>query len=353
MLKTIDLDNKLLKKFIVGIRPYRKGKIRLEVERFDTKVVVHNYGHGGAGFTLSLGSAEMAANLARASLQSGESVTIIGAGVIGLSTALALHERGHKVSIYASNFTPNTTSDLAGAQFLPVMVGMGESEVEKKQYEQMLRTSVAATNKMDKLKYGISMVPNYYVGGYEGVIQNLPLDLFPPVEDHPVFPFSGVAHSGKILHTFRFDVPIYMKALMNDVLSKGIQTYDVNFKNFTDLLSTPNRVIVNCTGLGAKKLCSDSLMIPFKGHLALFEPQDIPYFLIHRGYIFPRTSDIAVGGSLEIGRDDLTINPTICDGILEMHRNFYTVPFEEWKLKTYPWEVIAQWKSALATGLVS
>jgi D-amino-acid oxidase len=45
----------------VGLRPYRKSGVRLECERLsDNRMVVHNYGHGGSGFTLSWGCAENA-----------------------------------------------------------------------------------------------------------------------------------------------------------------------------------------------------------------------------------------------------------------------------------------------------
>jgi D-amino-acid oxidase len=47
----------------VGLRPFRRAGVRVECERSD--IVVHNYGHGGSGVTLSWGSAQDAAHLAR------------------------------------------------------------------------------------------------------------------------------------------------------------------------------------------------------------------------------------------------------------------------------------------------
>ena len=45
----------------VGLRPYRRSGVRLERERLiDGRTVIHNYGHGGSGFTLSWGCAEAA-----------------------------------------------------------------------------------------------------------------------------------------------------------------------------------------------------------------------------------------------------------------------------------------------------
>ena len=43
----------------VGLRPFRKSGVRVERNRLrDGRTVIHNYGHGGSGFTLSWGCAE-------------------------------------------------------------------------------------------------------------------------------------------------------------------------------------------------------------------------------------------------------------------------------------------------------
>src|SRR5438270_3986250 len=49
----------------VGLRPFRKSGVRVERSRLrDGRTVVHNYGHGGSGFTLSWGCAEELFDLA-------------------------------------------------------------------------------------------------------------------------------------------------------------------------------------------------------------------------------------------------------------------------------------------------
>jgi D-amino-acid oxidase len=49
----------------VGLRPFRKSGVRLERGRLrDARTVIHNYGHGGSGFTLSWGCAREVVNLA-------------------------------------------------------------------------------------------------------------------------------------------------------------------------------------------------------------------------------------------------------------------------------------------------
>jgi D-amino-acid oxidase len=52
----------------VGLRPFRKSGVRLERDRLsDGRTVIHNYGHGGAGFTLSWGCAREVLELAASS----------------------------------------------------------------------------------------------------------------------------------------------------------------------------------------------------------------------------------------------------------------------------------------------
>jgi D-amino-acid oxidase len=50
----------------VGLRPFRRSGVRLEREQLrDGRPVIHNYGHGGSGFTLSWGCAKAVLELAR------------------------------------------------------------------------------------------------------------------------------------------------------------------------------------------------------------------------------------------------------------------------------------------------
>ena len=57
-----ELDRSRIIGGAVGLRPSR-SEVRLDVEYIGERKVVHNYGHGGAGVTLSWGCAEEVANL--------------------------------------------------------------------------------------------------------------------------------------------------------------------------------------------------------------------------------------------------------------------------------------------------
>jgi D-amino-acid oxidase len=61
ILPHLDLDS--VRGSYAGLRPYREGGVRLEAEEVGNKKVIHNYGHGGSGITLSWGSAKLALDL--------------------------------------------------------------------------------------------------------------------------------------------------------------------------------------------------------------------------------------------------------------------------------------------------
>ena len=56
--RVLETDNPQVLRERVGLRPFRKSGVRLEKEKLrDGRAVIHNYGHGGSGFTLSWGCA--------------------------------------------------------------------------------------------------------------------------------------------------------------------------------------------------------------------------------------------------------------------------------------------------------
>ncbi|SVD09614.1 uncharacterized protein METZ01_LOCUS362468, partial [marine metagenome] len=83
---------------VVGHRPFRPGGFVVRSEKLGEKIIVHNYGHGGSGITLSWGSSALAV---RETLgMEHHSVAVIGSGVMGLTSARLLQDAGWKVTIY-------------------------------------------------------------------------------------------------------------------------------------------------------------------------------------------------------------------------------------------------------------
>ena len=105
---------------IAGLRPFRSSGFVVRREDRDGKSLVHNYGHGGGGMTLSWGSSELAVRLAGD--LAGKACAVVGGGVMGLSTARLLQLRGATVTLYTEALPPHTTSNVAGAQWWPFSV---------------------------------------------------------------------------------------------------------------------------------------------------------------------------------------------------------------------------------------
>src|SRR5579863_8630772 len=105
---------------VVGLRPFRPSGFVVRGEKLDAKTVIHNYGHGGAGITLSWGTAQLAVE--EAAKTEARDCAVLGCGVVGLSTARLLQLRGYHPVIYTKDMPPATTSNIAGGLWDPVTV---------------------------------------------------------------------------------------------------------------------------------------------------------------------------------------------------------------------------------------
>ena len=82
---------------VAGLRPFRPDGFVVRREEVGAKALIHNYGHGGGGMSLSWGSSQQAVRLAGS--VSGQSCAVVGGGVMGLSTARLLQHRGARVTV--------------------------------------------------------------------------------------------------------------------------------------------------------------------------------------------------------------------------------------------------------------
>src|SRR5215203_5429371 len=113
-LPPVKVDAARIIRTVAGLRPYRASGFVVRREQLGDKALVHNYGHGGGGITLSWGSSRLATDLGLPG-HSG-SVAVIGAGAMGLTTARLVQEAGFPVTVYAKALPPHTTSNIAGGQ---------------------------------------------------------------------------------------------------------------------------------------------------------------------------------------------------------------------------------------------
>ena len=91
----------------------RAAGTRMDVEHVGNKVVVHNYGHGGSGWWLSWGAADMAVTKAREAATGNCDVAVIGCGALGLTAAITAQRAGMRVTISAKERPPLVRSSRA------------------------------------------------------------------------------------------------------------------------------------------------------------------------------------------------------------------------------------------------
>src|ERR1700704_3760161 len=158
----VNVSNDRIIRTVVGLRPFRPSGFVVKAEGLEGKTIVHNYGHGGGGVTLSWGTAHLAVELA---LPTGATrMAVLGSGAVGLATARLLQEHGVEVTIYTKDLPPATTSNVAGAQVFPVTVFHHDAATPAflAQFVEAARFSFRRYQLMVGDYYGIRWMPNYW-----------------------------------------------------------------------------------------------------------------------------------------------------------------------------------------------
>lgn len=311
-----------------GIRPYRSGRVRIEAEQVGETQLVHNYGHGGAGVTLSWGSAAEALRLVRGRAGGARSVAVLGAGVIGLTTAHELLRSGFGVRVYARETLGKTTSWLAGAQWAPSLVARGGPTGDAGFFLRLLADSHARFAALaDRGDWGVLRRPNYISGGGGGGLRLIPPELGGTPVSLPRLPIAGLRQPGEVVHTMLIEPPVFLPRLMAEVRAMGGEIVQRAFESMDEVRGLRERVVVNCMGLGARAIVDDPRLMGMRGQVVLLRPQTLPYLLSHGdGYMFPRQDVVVLGGTVERGVEEPIPDPAACRRILAAHRRFFASP---------------------------
>jgi len=327
----------------VGLRPHRDSGFVLKPDKLDDRLLIHNYGHGGAGMSLSWGTGLMAAEFAME--HQARRAAVIGCGAVGLTSARQLQRRGFDVTIYAMAVPPYVTSNMSLAGFTPAS-GLVESDRRTAEWDAQYRRAADIAYRQLHLMagpyYGVSWIDNYSLSNevpsrQEGASDrpnlnagfNIGREVLQPGE-HP-FPTKYAIRTA----TIRIEPSIYLDALVRDFLLWGGHIVIRKFDTPRDLMALAEPIIVNCTGLGARDLFGDQELVPLKGQLTVLVPQaDVTYHTqgglrneperpgslgIH---MMPRTDGIALGGTSQRGvwtlEPDEAERKRVVDGHIEV-----------------------------------
>ncbi|HEY9285593.1 MAG TPA: FAD-dependent oxidoreductase [Pyrinomonadaceae bacterium] len=315
---------------VVGLRPYRPEGFVVDAERVGNKLLIHNYGHGGAGVPLSWGTASLALDLAkdfpgaRASRLGRSSrpaarrrFAVLGCGVNGLSTALLLQRRFQDgpgtVTIYAKDLPPETTSNIAGGFWYPTSVYDPQAAPTKftEQFRLACRISNHAFQLLVGPEYGVRWIDTVEMGRDEASLgREMPggNDLNPQLGAHrDAERYFGFPYARQY-STMMIEPPVYLNALLRDFYVAGGRLVVKEFRSREEIMRLPEPVIFNCTGLGARALFGDQKLRPVRGQLEVLLPQpEIDYCYLSSGYKFPRRDGIILGGTWD--HDDWSLTP--------------------------------------------
>ncbi len=289
----------------VCLRPFRAAGPRLDVERMGDKVVVHNYGHGGSGWSLSWGSADVVVRKAIEAANGSKEIAVIGCGALGLTAATTGQHAGLRVTIYAKERPPFVRSSWATGSWTPdsrIALTSAAPADFGVLWEQMARTSFSMYQSylgmpgtpiewtdryslVDEGRQGVSGEQRQQEAGhdwahyYERIADLTPRSQSLPAGTHP-FPTKYVYRNTSLT----FNVADYARQLMNDFQIAGGRIETREFHSPQELAALPEPVIINCTGYGARQLWSDESLVPVRGQIAWLIPQEgVHYGLQYKG----------------------------------------------------------------------
>jgi glycine/D-amino acid oxidase-like deaminating enzyme len=280
----------------VCLRPFRAAGPRLDAETVGDKLVVHNYGHGGSGWSLSWGSGLIV--VAKAMSTGERDIAVIGAGALGLTAATLAQRAGCRVTIYAKEWMPDVRSARATGVWSPDSRIALEKAVDANFpafWEEMTRASF----RIHSQYVGFSEAPVAWTERYMlsdgsssptpdpigfahlgGRVRDLtPATVTLAAGDHP-FPVPHVRKATLPL----FNIHEYGHVLLTDFLQAGGKIETREFRSPAELAGLKQKAIINCTGYGARALWRDESIVPVRGQIAWLIPQpEVTYGITYRG----------------------------------------------------------------------
>ncbi|HEX7854592.1 MAG TPA: FAD-dependent oxidoreductase [Sphingobium sp.] len=302
------------------LRPFRPQGPRIELEKVGTKSIIHNYGHGGSGWSLSWGSGRQATRLAK---QAGaRQIAVIGAGAIGLTTAVVAQRAGFKVRIYTKDMIPNVRSARATGVWSPsarIVALEHATPAFRKLWEEMARYSYAQYNAL----LGVPGNPVEWIDTYKmsdtPFAKGASLYTHAPYPNEPEYPHLEEEHTPDLMsamqeltkeqhpfpvdyvrrmNTMMFNIPAHAQGLLQDFLARGGEVVIREFESPKEFQELPEKTIIHSTGYAAKALLGDNSMVPVRGQTAKMIPQpEVDYAISYDSqnfYTVPRRDGMIV-----------------------------------------------------------
>lgn len=243
-------------------------------------------------------------------------VLVLGAGVIGLTTAICLAEAGMRVDVRTADPPERTTSVAAGAIWGPVRVGpAGRVHEWARVGLATLRALCAQPDAGVTAVTGVEVSrvpadPPYWSDLLDGVRLCRPAEL-------PAGYVSGWRYTAPVV-----TMPTHLGYLRARLERAGGRIRVAPVSSLAEATATAP-VVVNCTGVAARHLVPDPEVLPVRGQVVVAANPGIEEFYIDHSpappevvYLFPHGERVVLGGSYAEGRWDLEPDPAIARRIL-------------------------------------
>jgi glycine/D-amino acid oxidase-like deaminating enzyme len=298
------------------IRPLRAAGPNLAAQMVGDALVIHNYGHGGSGWSLSWGCAEVAVGKALSVLPT--DIAVVGCGIIGLTSAVVAQRAGLNVTIYAREMIQRTRSFRASGTFTPdsrVALTEPAGPAFAEQWEQMARLSWKAFRTM----IGLPGNPVEFTDGYN--LSDTPITRHHPLPDPaikgaweagglPLQSSEFASYSDRIkdivpqgvdvppeespfrlpyvrrYSQMHFNFPAYAHALLTEFFQRGGRFVMRDFHDQTEYGRLKEKVVINATGFAARDLWRDNTIIPVRGQTGWLVPQTDSYYTVRYRNVF-------------------------------------------------------------------
>lgn len=251
-------------------------------------------------------------------MSANRAAVVVGAGVIGLSTAASLLDAGWRVRLIAADRPDRTTSAVAPAVWHPhgargARVLTWAARTYALYVAQSRETAcIRLRNGWDLFRSREPEPPWAPIVG--GVVRR-------PREQLPL----GYAEAFEFT-TPIIEMPPYLSWLAQQVMDAGAEFEERTVASLTELRHRFT-LVVNCAGLGAGRLASDNSIIPVRGQILRATNPGLTRFVRDehhpegRTYIYPRSRDCVLGGTTERGSRDLEPDPATTERILRVCRS--------------------------------
>ncbi|CAH0546957.1 unnamed protein product [Brassicogethes aeneus] len=244
-------------------------------------------------------------------------IAVLGAGVIGITTAVELQKqfRNAKINVIADKFGEDTTSAVAAGIFRPGTGFMGPSkDITQKwvndsyYYWDDIRRSVEGPNA------GVAEISGYlFSSEFKEIVKNHYLEKLLPIyrrtTEEELKLCKGDWKYGTFFTTVVTQNSYYLPWSTKKFLAAGGNILEKKVNYFSDVANDYN-VVVNCTGLGAKALCSDNQLVPIRGQVIKVKAPWIKTFFYgnYDTYILPGLDSVTLGGTRQYESYDKSVN---------------------------------------------